>query len=157
MSGLFVASYLLLYRFFWCLVKSLLSVQLVSWVRFVLCSCLFLLGVSASFEFCRGLLICFVYLPHLGLVFLPCCAVVLAFAGNAIKIGVSERKFLEKKCVTLFYETHVCSYLVVTCKYIGAQFGGGDQKTPEMVTERCKNMGFRAFGVLMKRAKKLGK
>ena len=42
---------------FWCLVKSLLSLQLVSYarifgIRSVLCSCFFILGASASFEFC---------------------------------------------------------------------------------------------------------
>ena len=68
--------------FFWYLVKSLLSVQLVScasifWIR-VLCSCFFVLGgASASFEFCWVLFFCFAYLPHLGLLFFCCCVVVL--------------------------------------------------------------------------------
>ena len=35
-------------------------------------------------------------------------------AGNAIKIGVSESFPGDKKCANLIYETHFCSYLVVT-------------------------------------------
>ena len=59
-KGLFVASYLLLYRCFgvWCRAVLLANLSLVPTflgIRSVLCSCFFLGGASASFEFCWGL------------------------------------------------------------------------------------------------------
>ena len=74
-KGLFVvASYLLLNRCFgvWCRAVFLSNLSLVPaflGIRSVLCSCFFILGASASFEFCWGLF----FLVSLIFLILGCC------------------------------------------------------------------------------------
>ena len=105
---LVVVSYLLLYRCFgvWCRAVFLSNLSLVPTflgIRSVLCSCFFYFGCFCFFRvLLRSIFFGFVYLPHLGLVLLRCCVVVLVFylyvLAGCLCVSVSVLSFCGEPC-----------------------------------------------------------